>query len=105
MHQSKICRMFCCGMNLQGDVAPPGGGGLEFHIGRWRRFQELPVDHMLAVRPDMGHRGRFRVAVWTTPQMTGPQAARLVPLHARYHVDALGFHEEQARTVSGPDLG
>ena len=81
-------------------MAQPGSGALDFHVGRWRRFLELPMEHMLAVRPDMGHRGRFRVAVWIPPRMTGPQAARLVPLHARYHVDALGFQEEQARMAA-----
>lgn len=32
-----------------------------------------------------------------TPEMTGRQATRLVTLHTRYHVGALGFSEEQAR--------
>ncbi len=44
-----------------------------------------------------------QVAVWMTPEMKGPQAARLVALHVRYHVGALGFSEEQARCV-GPEL-
>jgi hypothetical protein len=77
----------------QGDVAPPGVA-LDLHVRGWRRFLELPVDHMLAVTPDTA-RGRFRVGVFLTPEMTGPRAARLVALHAQYHVGVLGFHEEQ----------
>ena len=80
---------------LQGDVAPPGTA-LDFRVRRWRRFLELPLDHMLAAQPGTA-RGRFRVGVWLTPQMTGPQAARLAALHAQYYVGVLGFHEEQAR--------
>ena len=79
--------------HAQDDVGPPGLA-LDLHVRNWRRFLELPVDHMLAVWPDTA-RGRYRVAVWMTPEMTGPQAARLVALHARYHVGVLGFHEEQ----------
>ena len=56
---------------LQGDVAPPGTA-LDFRVRRWRRFLELPLDHMLAAQPGTA-RGRFRVGVWLTPQMTGPQ--------------------------------
>ena len=81
----------------QGDVGPPGFA-LDLRVRDWRRFLELPMDHMLAVAPDTA-RGRYRVGVWMTPEMTGAQAARLVALHARYHVGALGFHEEQARRV------
>ena len=84
----------------QDDVAPPGLS-LDLHVRRWRRFLELPLDQMLAVGPDTA-RGRFRVAVWITPEMTGPQAARLVALHARYHVGVLGFDEEQVR-IPDPD--
>jgi hypothetical protein len=51
---------------------------------------------MLTVTPDT-ERGRFRVGVWLTPEMSGPQAARLVVLHAQHHVGVLGFHEEQVR--------
>lgn len=72
----------------------PSRLALDLHVRNWRRFLELPMDHMLAVAPDT-RRGRFRVGVWITPEMTGPQAARLVALHAQYHVTNLGFHEEQ----------
>ena len=43
----------------QGDVGPPGVA-LDLHVRDWRRFLELPVDHMLAAAPDTS-RGRFRV--------------------------------------------
>ena len=80
---------------VQGDAVEPGMA-LDLHVRKWRRFRELRVDHMLAVTPDTA-RGRFRVGVWLTPEMTGPQAARLVALHAQHHVGVLGFHEEQVR--------
>ena len=85
-------------LRMQDDVAP-SSMALDLHVRNWRRFVELPMEHMLAVSPDTA-RGRFRVGVWLTPEMTGPQAARLVALHAQYHVVVRGFDEEQARTRS-----
>ncbi len=79
----------------QVEEAPPGVA-LDLHVRGWRRFLELPVDHILAHLPDTA-RGRFRVGVFLSPQVTGPRAARLVALHAQYHVGILGFHEEQVR--------
>ena len=102
LHQSNVhddIKMPCLttSRRLQADVTTPGAA-LDLHVRRWRRFLEVPVEHMLAVQPDTA-RGQFRVGVWLTPEMTGPQAARLVALHAQYHVGVLGFHEEQARPV------
>ena len=38
-------------VHAQADVEPPGIA-LDFHVQDWRRFLELPVDHMLAVQPN-----------------------------------------------------
>ena len=46
--------------HAQGDVGPPGTA-LDLHVLGWRRFPELPMDHMLATTPDIAQ-GRFRVA-------------------------------------------
>ena len=85
-------------LHLQGELAQPGVA-LDLHVRHWRRFLELPIGYMLEVTPDTS-RGRFRVGIWLTPEMTGPQAARLMALHAQYHVGALGFHEEQVRQAT-----
>ncbi len=45
--------------HAQGDVGPLSDA-LDLHVSSWRRFLELPVDHMLAVTPHTA-RGRFRV--------------------------------------------